>query len=289
MKNFFSGLFSSNEEDEGKVGVDTSIEDLISFLETKIFPCSECGHFIQLDKPEPLSMAECSQCGAGNFIPKKLGPFWLYKFCGQGGMGRVYKATCSLVPGVEYAVKILPKSLRKNEFIQNSLKKEAELTLLFNDHPNSVRVVECDVDDGIIYMATEYIEGMTLEEFVTKRGRLSERDTVMLCFQLLEVIEYIYSKGYLFRDIKPQNIMITPEMKLILMDYGLCMPRGSAAYPDSTEADADGSPHFIPPERITGQGEDIRSEIYSIGMLIYFMNVLGTTSTSHLTMDLMKR
>ncbi|MCH2207346.1 MAG: serine/threonine protein kinase [Lentisphaerales bacterium] len=268
MKKIFSGLFSKKKETRQE-GVDTSFEDLISFLETKSFPCSECGHFIQLDNPEPLSISPCSQCGAGNFIPDKVGPFWLYKFCGQGGMSRVYKATCSIVPGVEYAVKVLPREVRDNEKMKAALQKEAELTMLFNDHPNSVTVVECDVDDGICYIATEYIEGQTLDEFVKQKGKLTESETVMLCFQLLQIIEHIYSRGYLYRDLKPQNIMVADQMNLVLMDYGICLPKGTAAHPGNLEAE--GSPHFIPPERITNEGEDIRSEIYSIGMLIYFM------------------
>ena len=271
MKKFFSGLFNAKEREESTT-IDTSIEDLMSFLETKVFPCSECGHFIQLDKPEPLSISPCSKCGAGNFVPHKVGPFWLYRFCGQGGMGRVYKANCSLVPGVEYAVKILPQSMQNNnEEMELALKREAELTLLFNDHPNSVRVVECDVDDGIAYMATEYIDGLTLDEFVASKDKLTEKETVLLCFQLLQIIQTIYSKGYLYRDLKPQNIMVTPEMKLVLMDYGICQAKGAAAHPRKNDLEAEGSPHFIPPERITNEGEDIRSEIYSIGMLIYFM------------------
>ncbi|MCM8537973.1 MAG: serine/threonine protein kinase [Lentisphaeraceae bacterium] len=184
-------------------------------------------------------------------------------------MGRVYKATCSLVPGVEYAVKILPKEMRGQKDLEAALKHEAEVTLLFNGHPNSVTVVECDVDNDIAYLVTELVEGLTLEELINTKKKLSEKEAVRLVYQLLLITEFIYSKGYLYRDLKPQNIVVNDDGKLTLMDYGICLPKGTAAHPQ--EMEAEGSPHFIPPERITDQGEDIRSEIYSIGMLLYYM------------------
>ena len=241
----------------------------MSFLETKVFPCSECGHFFQLDHPEPLTTSACSRCGAGNFVPKKLGPFWLYKFCAVGGQGRVYKATCSLVPDTEFAVKILPEEHRQDPDLINALRREAEITALFNDHPNSVNVVEFDRDDGIVYMATEYVDGLLLDEFIEKNTKLSEEDAVFYAIQLLDVIETVYSKGYLYRDLKPQNIIIGKSKNLVLVDYGICFPVDFTAEDVSDEVD--GSPHFVPPERLTGEGENISSEIYSIGMLLYYM------------------
>jgi eukaryotic-like serine/threonine-protein kinase len=267
MKKFFSSIFRSKKRSARQ---STGLSDLMSFLETKVFPCSECGHFYQLDQPEPLSIATCSQCGAGNFVPRKLGPFWLYKFCAHGGMGRVYKASCSETPGVEYAVKILPQEMRGNDEPQESLRREAEVTLLFNDHPNSVTIVECDSDDGLLYMATEFIDGLTLEQLIEEKGKLMELEAVSLCFQLAQIIGAIHAKGYLYRDLKPQNIIIDKNHKLVLMDYGICLPKGLVAGPCSDE-EADGSPHYLPPERITDEGEDFRSEIYSIGMLMYYM------------------
>jgi len=77
MKNLFTGLFKSRKNNSSPD--ELSLVDMMSFLETKVFPCSECGHFFQLDHPEPLTTSACSRCGAGNFVPKKLGPFWLYK------------------------------------------------------------------------------------------------------------------------------------------------------------------------------------------------------------------
>lgn len=267
MKNLFSGLFGSRKKNSSTD--DMSLVDMMSFLETKIFPCSECGHFFQLDNPSPLTIAPCSQCGAGNFVPKKLGPFWLYKFCAEGGQGRVYKATCSLVPDTEFAVKILPEEVREDSVRIDSLRREAEITALFNDHPNSVNVVEFDRDDGIVYMATEYIDGLLLDKCIEKKGKLSEEDAVSYSISLLDIVEEIYSKGYLFRDLKPQNIIIGKDNNLVLMDYGICYPVGVGV--DRVEDEVDGSPHFIPPERLTGEGEELCSEIYSIGMLMFYM------------------
>lgn len=265
MRRFFSRLF--NEKQEATTREEISLSDMMSFLETKVFPCSECGHFFQLDKPEPLSISTCSQCGAGNFVPKKVGPFWLYRFLGDGGMSRVYKATCSLVPGVEYAVKILPQHQRGNKDLETLLQRESEMTALFNEHENSITVVEFDIDGDIAYLATEYEVGRTLNKYI-EEGH-SQVEMIDVAMQLLSIIEFIFSKGYLFRDLKPQNIIVNQEGKVILLDYGLCLPKGSAAY--QGEGDVDGSPHYVPPERLTGQGEDIRSEIYSIGMLLFHM------------------
>lgn len=266
MKNLFTGLFKSRKNSSPD---ELSLVDMMSFLETKVFPCSECGHFFQLDHPEPLTISECSRCGAGNFVPKKLGPFWLYKFCAVGGQGRVYKATCSLVPDTEFAVKILPEEQRHETDLINALRREAEITALFNDHPNSVNVVEFDRDDGIDYMATEFVDGLLLDQLIEKNSKLSEEDAVFYAIQLVNIIETVFNKGYLYRDLKPQNIIIGKSKNLVLVDYGICFPLGFTAEDVSDEVD--GSPHFIPPERLTGEGENISSEIYSIGMLLYYM------------------
>ena len=267
MKKFFSSLFRSKKQ--AISSDEMSLSEMMSFLETKVFPCSECGHFFQLDQPPPLTIAPCSRCGAGNFVPRKLGPFWLYRFCGDGGMGRVYKATCSLVPETEFAVKILHESHRDDKEKIEELRREAEVTSIFNDHPNSVTVVEFDRDDGIFYMATEFVKGKTLDSYIETEGALTEKETVDFVLQLIDITEFIYSKGYLYRDLKPQNIMIGNDKNLVLLDYGICLPKGTAMHQVTEEVD--GSPHFIPPERLTGKGEDLRSEIYSIGMLIYYM------------------
>lgn len=272
MKNLFTGLFGSSKNNSSPD--ELSLADMMSFLETKVFPCSECGHFFQLDHPEPLTTTPCSRCGNGNFVPKKLGPFWLYKFCAVGGQGRVYKASCSLVPDTEFAVKILPEDQRKDPVLVDSLRREAEITALFNDHPNSVNVVEFDNDDGIVYMATEYVDGYLLDELVEKKGKLCEKDAVFHTLQILDIIETVYNNGYLYRDLKPQNIIISKDANLVLVDYGICFPVEFTA--EDVSGEVDGSPHFVPPERLTGEGETISSEIYSIGMLLYYM-LTGST------------
>jgi len=267
MKKILTGLFGSRKNNRSSD--DLSLGEMMSFLETKVFPCSECGHFFQLDNPEPLTTSPCQKCGSGNFVPKKLGPFWLYKFCADGGQGRVYKATCSLVPNTEFAVKILPEQLREDPDAINSFRREAEITAIFNDHPNSVNVVEFDCEEGIAYMATEYIDGDLLDKLIEKKGKLNELEAVNYSLQLIDIIELVYSKGYLYRDLKPQNIIISKDGNLTLIDYGICFSRDVA--PCEISEEVDGSPHFIPPERLTGEGEELCSEIYSIGMLLYYM------------------
>ena len=267
MKNLLTGLFGSRKNNRNSD--EFSLGEMMTFLETKVFPCSECGHFFQLDNPEPLTISPCSRCGNGNFVPKKLGPFWLYKFCADGGQGRVYKASCSLVPDTEFAVKVLPEQLRDDPDAVNSFRRESEITAIFNDHPNSVKVVEFDSEDGIAYMATEYVDGLLLDELISKKGKLTELDTVKYALELIDIVETVYKKGYLYRDLKPQNIVISKKDSLVLLDYGICFPLGAQECEISEEVD--GSPHFIPPERLTGEGEELCSEIYSIGMLLYFM------------------
>ena len=267
MKNLFTGIFGSRKKNSSPD--EMSLVDMMSFLETKVFPCSECGHFFQLDNPAPLTIAPCSKCGSGNFVPKKLGPFWLYKFCADGGQGRVYKATCSLVPDTEFAVKILPEENRSDSDLIDALRREAEITALFNDHPNSVNVVEFDRDDDIVYMATEFVDGQLLDQLIDEKKKLSEEEAVHYILQLADVIESVYSSGYLYRDLKPQNIIIKKDGNLVLLDYGICLPRGKIERQPCELVD--GSPHFIPPERLTEEGEELCSEIYSLGMILYYM------------------
>ena len=267
MKKILQWLFRFKKE--VKAETDFSSSDLSASLEKETFPCRACNHLFDFGQSVPLSVTSCSKCGEENFVPKKLGPFWLYRFCGDGGMGRVYQAICSLVPGTEFAVKVLNENNRLNSEMVEGLRRESEITSFFNEHPNSVKTVEFDHDEDIYYMAMEYIDGFTIDQIIEQKGKFTEKETVKYILDLLSIIEYIYSKGYLYRDLKPQNAMINEADELILLDYGICLPK-DAAVDDSFE-DVEGSPHFLPPERLTGEGEDIRSEIYSIGMLMFYM------------------
>jgi serine/threonine protein kinase len=128
--------------------------------------------------------------------------------------------------------------------------------------------VEFDIQDGWAYLVTEYVEGETLEARIAREpGGLDEELVLKDMLDLTSLLEAITSQGYLFRDLKPQNIIIRPDGRPVLLDYGIAM--------SAEEANSlcelnyiDGSPHYVPPERLIGETEDARSEIYSLGMVM---------------------
>ena len=234
-----------------------------------VLECPGCAADIPYDEAvDGLNWKKCPSCSRPSLIPRHLGPFMLYAIAGEGGMGRVYKASCDLYPDKIYAVKILPEEKRNDNESIEMLRHESGITALFNGHPNSVTAVEFDVQDGWAYLVTEYVEGETLETRIARQPEGLDEELVLKdMLDLTSLLESITSQGYLFRDLKPQNIIIRPDGRPVLLDYGIAMSAEEA----NSLIDLnyiDGSPHYVPPERLIGETEDARSEIYSLGMVM---------------------
>lgn len=243
---------------------------LLSQFENGFLKCASCGGRVALSDVTPLELSPCPACGCPNFTPTLVGEYWLFKPLGGGGMGSVYMAVARQNQRF-YAVKILPRKRKRDQFLIKALMDEAEIGVAIGQHPNVVAIVDYGLADDEYFMVSEFAQGERLDNLLEERGSLDEEDALACLGQLLEAEAHIVSRGFLFRDLKPQNVIIGADGNAKLFDYGLCQPldvvRSGACNQDSLE----GSPYFIPPERVAGLGEGEYSEIYSLGMLVFYM------------------
>ncbi len=193
---------------------------------------------------------------------------------GTGGMANVYKAVVvgqnGPVPvGTEVAVKVLRQELMHDPDLVRRFKNESKAISLLN-HPNIVKVYDVSVSDSLQYIVMEYVDGMTLREYLNERGgRLTSRETVHFISQILKALDHAHRNGVVHRDIKPQNIMLLDNGQLRMMDFGIA--RVSRAENQLTGGKTMGSVHYISPEQAKGEETDCKSDIYSVGVMMYEM------------------
>ena len=184
---------------------------------------------------------------------------------GAGGMADVYKAKdCMLNRYV--AVKVLKKEYREDENFVKKFRSEAQAAAgLLN--PNIVNVYDVGEDRGLYYMVMELVEGITLKEYVHKKGKLSSKEAISIAIQMCTGIEAAHNHHIIHRDIKPQNIIISKEGKVKVTDFGIAR----AASSNTINGNAMGSVHYISPEQAGGKYVDEKSDIYSLGITMFEM------------------
>ena len=210
-----------------------------------------------------------------NLIGKKLdGLYEVRELIGSGGMANVYKAVMlghnGPVPvGTVVAVKVLRQEYTHDPDLVRRFKNESKAISLLN-HPNIVKVYDVSVNDDLQYIVMEYVDGMTLREYLNERGgKLSSRETVHFISQILKALEHAHANGVVHRDIMPQNIMLLDNGQLRMMDFGIA--RISRADNQLLVGKAMGSVHYISPEQAKGDETDCTSDIYSVGVMMYEM------------------
>ena len=210
-----------------------------------------------------------------NLIGRKLdGLYDVKELIGSGGMANVYKATAlgqnGPVPaGTTVAVKVLKAEYMHDPDLVRQFKNESKAISLLH-HPNIVKVYDVSVTDRLQYIVMEYVEGMTLREYLDQRGgKLTSRETVHFVSQILRALEHAHANGVVHRDVKPQNIMLMDNGQLRMMDFGIA--RISRAENQLLSGKAMGSVHYISPEQAKGDITDPKSDIYSVGVMMYEM------------------
>jgi len=239
----------------------------LDLLNQHNFKCDNCSAVNPLNGLTPLSFAACQHCGAPNFIPYFIKNYWLYKPLGGGGMGSVYKAIFFNNPKWEFAVKILPREKVDHPHLIESLMNEAEIGHRFGRHPHLVAVADYGKYNNEYFAALEFSDGRRLDQIIEESESINQKFILLWALQLLSAEQRIWDSGFLYRDMKPQNIMIDNDGNAVLFDYGLCIDKNATIDLDSDMVD--GSPLYMPPERIVGMPENMSSEIYSIGMVMY--------------------
>ena len=209
-----------------------------------------------------------------NLIGKTLdGLYTVRELIGTGGMANVYKAVVGpggpVPEGTVVAVKVLRQELMHDPDLVRRFKNESKAISLLN-HPNIVKVYDVSVSENLQYIVMEYVDGMTLWEYLNERGgKLTSRETVHFISQILKALDHAHRNGVVHRDIKPQNIMLLDNGQLRMMDFGIA--RISRAENQLTGGKAMGSVHYISPEQAKGDETDFTSDIYSVGVMMYEM------------------
>jgi len=250
------------------LGVANDPESLISNWEDGNLPCSSCGYTVRLEPLKPLEFTRCPQCENLTITPLQINRFWLFEPLGGGGMGSVYKAYDVQNPQQSCAVKILPRSEKSRVRPIQALINEMAVARAVGPHPCLADYIASGYENGEYYLATAYIEGERLDKRLKRFEHLSEPEVILIALHLLSAEQHLYDAGYLYRDLKPENIIINPAGLSVLLDYGLSLPLSKARKPESEHIA--GSPYFMPPERLWGKEEDAYSEIYSLGLVMYF-------------------
>lgn len=184
---------------------------------------------------------------------------------GAGGMSDVYKAKDHKL-NRNVAIKVLKREYSKDKNFVSKFRVEAQSAASLI-HPNIVNVYDVGEDEGLYYIVMELIEGITLKNYIEKKGQLSVKETISIAIQIANGIECAHNNQIVHRDIKPQNIMISREGKVKVTDFGIAR----AASSNTINGNAMGSVHYISPEQAGGQYVDEKSDIYSLGITMFEM------------------
>lgn len=184
---------------------------------------------------------------------------------GSGGMSDVYKAKCHKLNRF-VAIKVLKQEYSEDKNFVAKFRVEAQSAAGLS-HPNIVSIYDVGEDNGFYYIVMELVEGITLKNYIEKKGRLDAKEAVSIAIQVAQGIQTAHSHHIIHRDIKPQNIIISKEGKVKVTDFGIA--RASSA--QTINSNAMGSVHYISPEQARGNYSDERSDIYSLGISIYEM------------------
>ncbi|VYT01592.1 Serine/threonine-protein kinase PrkC [uncultured Blautia sp.] len=184
---------------------------------------------------------------------------------GTGGMADVYKAKDHKLNRF-VAVKVLKAEFREDTTFIRKFRSEAQAAAGLT-HPNIVNVFDVGDDEGLYYIVMELIEGITLKDYISKKGKLSVKEATSIAIQVSMGLETAHSHGIVHRDVKPQNIIISTDGKVKVTDFGIAR----AASSNTISSNVMGSVHYSSPEQVRGGYSDEKSDIYSLGITLYEM------------------
>ena len=194
------------------------------------------------------------------------GRYEILEIIGTGGMAVVYKARCHRLNRL-VAIKILKDEFARDEEFRRRFRAEGEAVAMLS-HPNIVQVYDVSTSDSANFIVMELIDGISLKEYMEKKGVLNWKETLHFSLQIAKGLEHAHSRGIIHRDIKPHNIMVLKNGSVKVMDFGIARVMNKS---NTLTKEALGSVHYISPEQAKGGHTDNRSDLYSLGVVMYEM------------------
>lgn len=202
------------------------------------------------------------------YIGKKLeGRYEILELIGFGGMAMVFKAY-DILENRYVAIKILKDEYLQSDDFKRRFRNESKAIAVLS-HPSIVKVYDVNFSDNIQYIVMEYIDGITLKEYIEQQGKVRWKEAVHFTVQILRALQHAHDNGIVHRDIKPQNVMLLQDGTIKVMDFGIAR---FARETGRTMSDkAIGSVHYISPEQAKGDTTDEKTDIYAVGVMMYEM------------------
>ena len=190
----------------------------------------------------------------------------IIELIGSGGMANVYKALCHRLNRYD-AVKIMRDETAANTELRRRFRAESQAVAMLS-HPNIVSVYDVSHSDDVEYIVMELIDGITLKQYLQKKSVLDPSEVLDFTIQTAKALEHAHSKGIIHRDIKPQNIMLLKDGMIKVADFGIASLENTI---EENNGETVGSVYYIAPEQARGEAPDARSDIYSLGIVMYEM------------------
>ena len=228
--------------------------------------CPSCGGQVDVSDLAPMEAVACPSCGGEMRVRTLFDHYRIEDLRGVGGMSQVFLARDTHLNRL-VALKVLNRDNSSNQERIGQFEREARLTASIT-HPNVVRVYGVGRAQGNFYIAMELVDGASLEDILREHGSLGEAQVLDIAFQTVDGLLAAQRIGLIHRDIKPGNILLTSEGKAKLVDFGLALVF-EAGGEDSDEMWA--TPFYVSPEKLAGEPEDFRSDLYSLGSTLFHL------------------
>ena len=239
------------------MGKDSSVKHLMN-------ACPSCGEVMDVSLCDPYSKVICPECSTAIRVRADFLHFRIEKKIGEGGLSRVFRAVDQTL-NRQVALKILSPEFSKDSKRAKEFEREARITASIS-HPNVVKVFSAGSDQEHYFMAMELVSGGSLDRLIHSKGKIVEKRALKIGAEIVNGLQAAQNSGLIHRDVKPGNILFSDEGVSKIVDFGLAK-RELNKKSNSEEMWA--TPYYVPPEKLYGEREDFRSDIYSLGATLF--------------------